>query len=315
MSILITGASGFLGTHLAQTLFANGEKIVGVDVLAPASSRPWPVLIGDVKDNAFIQRLFNDHDIHSVIHCGGISGPHVCNKDPARVFEVNVLGTLNLFENARKHKLKGRLIFISSSSVYGQPSETESCKRPINENAPLLANEPYGCSKVACESMLRAYVNQENLDMISLRVSIVYGPERTTYCGITQMIKAALVGAPIVLAQGADLPLPWIHIDDLTEAILAAMHVRRTAIREVETLAYNVTGPGYPTFREIATVIKELMPGTVIMDNDNPDAYAMNARKMSISAIERDFGWKPKIFIDKGVHSLYVALTGKNLIC
>lgn len=315
MSILITGINGFLGTHLAQSLFSSGSEILGTDVLPAKSSRPWRVLIGDVTDHSFINHLFHKHDISDIIHCGGISGPHVCNNDPARVFNVNVLGTLNLLENARKNKLKGRFVFISSSSVYGQPAESESCKKPITEGAPLLANEPYGCSKVSCESLLRAYVHQSGLDMVNLRVSIVYGPERTTYCGITQMIKSALLGKPMELTQGCDLSLPWIHIDDLNDAILAAMHVQKKAIREVETLAYNVTGPGYPTFRQIAHVIQQLIPAATIKENHEPDAYAMNARKMSISAIERDMGWKPKISIEKGIISLYDAITGRNLVC
>src|SRR5689334_11035065 len=98
MSILITGAEGFLGFNLAQRLYASGEQVVGFDIAAAAKSRPWPVIAGDVGDRALIETLFAEHRVTSVIHGGGVSGPHICNNFPARVFEVNVLGTLNLLE-------------------------------------------------------------------------------------------------------------------------------------------------------------------------------------------------------------------------
>jgi len=132
VSILITGCEGFIGAHLAQMLHGNGAEVVGLDVTAGAK-RPWPVITGDVTDRSLIDRLFVQHAVTSVVHCGGVSGPHVCNNFPARVFEVNVLGTLNLFEVARVRKLSGRIVFLSSSSVYGQAAEAASCATPVIE--------------------------------------------------------------------------------------------------------------------------------------------------------------------------------------
>ena len=196
MSIQITGSDGFLGTQLAQLLHKNGAEVVGVDVAAGAK-RPWPVITGDVTDRAFIDRLFQSHDVISVVHRGGVSGPHICNNFPARVFEVNVLGTVTLFEVARLRMLRGRIVFISSSSVYGEAAEKASCETPVVEGLPLLASEPYGCSKVSCEAVARAYVHQVGMDIVCPRVSIVYGAGRTAYCGITRMLKSALAGEPI----------------------------------------------------------------------------------------------------------------------
>lgn len=308
MSTLITGVEGFLGKRLAQLLNSRNFKVTGVDVAPASGKRAWPVIAGDVTDRNFIERLFVENDIVNIIHCGGISGPHVCNNNPTRVFEVNILGTLNLLESARKHKLKGRMLLASSSSVYGQASEKASITTPVVEGQALLASEPYGCSKVACESIARAYSRQEKLDILSLRVSIVYGPERITYCGITQMIKAAITGVPMVLAEGCDIPLPWVHIDDVCSAFLASLEAPRDRIHEIDTLAYNVNGPKYPTLREIAKIIQDLVPGASTIERDYPDPYAMNARKMSIAAIERDLGWKPVVSIAEGVRSLYKAL-------
>lgn len=304
MSILITGAEGFLGTHLATLLHQSGEQVVGLDVVASPVARPWPVVVGDVTSRDFLDQLFAEYDVTSAVHAGGVSGPHICNNFPARVFEVNVMGTVNLFEVTRHRQLPGRIVFLSSSSVYGQAAEKASCKPPVVERLPLLASEPYGASKVSCEALLRAYVAQENIDAVSLRISIVYGVGRTAYCGISEMFKAALAGEPIVLDAGCDVPLPWVYVDDVCSAIQAALAVPRAAIRETETLAYNVTGPGYPTFRQIAELVQEFVPMATIQETSDPDKYAMNARKMSLAAIERDLPWSPQVDICTGVELL-----------
>lgn len=308
MATLITGAEGFLGHHLARLLHARGSQVVGMDVTAPSIPRPWPVIAGDVTDRALVDDLFAEHDIRHVVHSGGVSGPHICNNHPARVFEVNVLGTMNVLEAARAHRIPGRVVFLSSSSVYGQAAERASRETPVVEGLPLLAAEPYGGSKVSCEAMARSYAHQDGVDIVSLRVSIVYGPGRTAYCGITQMLKAALSGEPVVLDRGCDIPLPWVYIDDVCEAIRACVDAPRDRIGEEDTLAYNVTGPGYPTFREIARIIQDLVPGTVLRDGEDPDKYAMNARKMSLAAIRRDLDWEPRVSIGEGVNLLYQAI-------
>jgi UDP-glucose 4-epimerase len=304
---LITGANGFLGDRVARMLHGAGTTVVGLDV-APSSPRPWPVVVGDVADPGLVDRLFAEHDVTGVVHGGGVSGPHVCNQFPARVFEVNVLGTVHLFEVARRRKLPGRIVLLSSSSVYGQAAEKASCETPVEEGLPLLASEPYGCSKVASEAVARAYARQEGLDALCLRVSIVYGAGRTAYCGITRMLKAALAGTPIPLDHGCDTPLPWVYIDDLCSALQAALEAPREQFREGDTLAYNVTGPGYPTFREIARVVQTLAPGATVVETGEPDRYAMNARKMSLAAIKRDLGWAPRFGIEEGVRLLFQGL-------
>jgi UDP-glucose 4-epimerase/UDP-glucuronate 4-epimerase len=207
-------------------------------------------------------------------------------------------------------KMPGRIVFLSSSSVYGQAAEKASCATPVVEGLPLLASEPYGSSKVSCEAMLRAYASQEGMDAVALRISIVYGAGRTAYCGITQMIRSALNKEPILLDQGCDTPLPWVYIDDISSALRCALEVPKAAIRDRVTLAYNVTGPGYPTFRAIASIVQQLVPGAVVKESGEPDKYAMNARKMSLSSIARDLAWEPRIDITEGVRLLFRAQAG-----
>lgn len=312
MTVFIAGINGFLGTCIASALQSKGISVVGLDVAEPHANPPWPTHVGDVCDGAFVRRIMIDAKVSDVLHCGGISGPHVCNDDPPRVFNTNVGGTLGLFELAKELKIPGRVILFSSSSVYGRANEARSKSEPLAEGCALLASEPYGASKVASEAVLRAYADQEKIDAVALRISIVYGPGRTTYCGITNFIKCALAGQPLVLDQDCDLPLPWLHIGDAVDAVLAALDAPRDRIYNDGTYAYNVTGPGSPTFREIARSVADALPGTRIVEGSAPDKYAMNARQMALSAIKRDLGWEPRVSIEEGVRRLVESLSARS---
>jgi nucleoside-diphosphate-sugar epimerase len=304
MTTLLTGINGFLGASIAADLVADGVDVIGLDVTPAEAETRWPVETLDVRNRDAVRKLIGDHAVESVIHCGGISGPHVANEQPALVTEVNVLGTTNILDVARELGLAGRVVLMSSSSTYGEAAELKSIETPCPETQVLLASEPYGSSKVASESMMRAYVEQSGIDAVALRVSIVYGAGRKTYCGITEMIRQALGPGTIELHRGSELPLPWIYVDDVVGAVRAALAAPRERLVNEGTHAFNVTGPGYPTFAEIADTVRELIPGTTAEQSDARDEYAMNARKMSLSASERDLGWIPGVAIDTGVARL-----------
>jgi UDP-glucose 4-epimerase/UDP-glucuronate 4-epimerase len=303
MTVLVTGAAGFLGQRVTADLRGDGIEVVGLDVV-PAGGDDLLIEAVDVQDRDALRQLMRDHGVTAVVHAGGISGPHVANDQPALVAAVNVMGTTNLLECARELALPGRVVLLSSSSTYGEAAESASRRTPCVETLALLASEPYGASKVGSEAMLRAYAEQSGVDAVALRVSIVYGAGRQTYCGITAMIHQALDTGTIVLDRDSDVPLPWVYVTDLVSAVRAALEAPRTRLRNEGTYAYNVTGPGFPTFSQIAATIAGAIPGTSIVQGDAPDKYGMNARTMSLAAIERDLGWKPQITIEDGVRFL-----------
>lgn len=301
--ILVTGVNGFIGRTFAGFAGARGHQVVGVD-LGPAAAAGWDHHELDVRDTDALRALLADESITDIVHGGGISGPHVANDDPPLVVDVNLVGTVGLFEAARQAQLPGRVVLLSSSSTYGRAWEERSLTRECTEADALLASEPYGSSKVASEALMRAYIDQFDLDAVALRISIVYGPRRTTYCGITEMIKQARETGVITLHQRAELPLPWVHIDDVCQVLGAALTAPRERLRNGGVFAYNVTGPGHPTFKRIADTIAAELPGTAVRSGNEPDAYDMNARTMSFAAAERDLGWTPHITIETGVAEL-----------
>jgi UDP-glucose 4-epimerase/UDP-glucuronate 4-epimerase len=303
MTVLVTGAAGFLGQRVTADLRGDGIEVVGLDVV-PGDDDDVLVEAVDVQDRGALGQLMRDHGVRSVVHAGGISGPHVANDEPALVAAVNIVGTTTLLECARELPLPGRIVLLSSSSVYGEAAEAASRQRPCVETLALLASEPYGASKVGSEAMLRAYVEHSDVDAVALRVSIVYGAGRRTYCGITAMIHQAMDSGTIVLDRDSDVPLPWIYVTDVISAVRTALDAPRASLRNEGTYAFNLTGPGFPTFRQIAATIADAIPGTSVVQGDDLDKYGMNARTMSLTAIERELGWKPHVTIDDGVRLL-----------
>ena len=309
MRILITGVNGFIGRNVAAHALARGHHVVGVDTGPAADGHGWAHRELDVRDAAALRGVLEQESITDVLHGGGISGPHVANDDPPLVADVNIAGTVGLFEAARQVGLTGRVVLLSSSSTYGRAWEDSSLTRECTERDALLASEPYGSSKVASEAMMRAYIDEFRLDAVALRVSIVYGPRRTTYCGITEMIRQAQDSGVVRLHRQADLPLPWVHIDDVCAVVDAALAAPRENLVNGGVHAYNVTGPGRPTFVEIADAVVAMLPGTRVETGDEPDAYDMNARSMSVQAAGVDLGWVPRVTVQEGVRDLVRSLS------
>ena len=135
--------------------------------------------------------------VRAVVHAGAISGPMVAAGDPHQVMAVNVGGALNIAEASLRAGVE-RLVALSSAGVYGVQATLD----PVREDAPLNATDIYGASKIAAETVLRAYRHDHGLPAIALRPSSVYGPGRTTACFIRDMIDHARRGDPLALARG-----------------------------------------------------------------------------------------------------------------
>jgi len=147
MTTLLTGINGFLGSSLAADLAADGADVVGLDVTRGETDTPWRVETLDVRDRDALRTLIGDLGVESIIHCGGVSGPHVANEQPALVTEVNVLGTTNLFEVARELKVKA-MVMVDSDLRSIVPEWVELLAGPILKGgydfvAPLYARHKY----------------------------------------------------------------------------------------------------------------------------------------------------------------------------
>jgi UDP-glucuronate 4-epimerase len=228
MRIFVTGAAGFIGSNLVDNLLKNGNNILGIDNFDPFynrsikennlnSARKNPNFHfeeGDIRDGKFIDKKMTDFKPDLVVHLAAKAGVRPSLMNPHEYYDVNVTGTLTLLEMMRKHNLK-RLVFASSSSVYGNNSkvpfsETDNVDFPIS---------PYAASKKAGELICHTYHHLYNFDIFCLRFFTVYGPRQRPDLAVHKFTEAMLKNEPITLYGDGSSRRDYTYIDDIVHGI------------------------------------------------------------------------------------------------
>ena len=208
-TVLVTGSSGFIGFAVARALAETGRDVVGLDPVSPADEIPGVTAIGErLGDVRQMSELLRTRKIDTVVHTGGVSGPMLARDDPYSVCEANVIGTVNLIEAARLHRVR-RFVTCSSAAAFGNTPPA-----PVPDDAPLRPINVYGATKGAGDLILAAYRAQHDLDGISLRLSSVYGPGRQTDCAIRTMLSNALAGRPTRFDWGIGHRRHYLFVSD-----------------------------------------------------------------------------------------------------
>ena len=249
-NILVTGAAGLVGAAVVRRLAWDGQSLIATDMRKANVPDGVRFEAADLTNQATMDALLRSHAVDTVIHCGAISGPMVAADDPHLVAAVNVGGTLNLAEAARKAGVT-RFLALSSTSVYG----LQATLNPVTEDAPLNATDVYGASKIAMEAILRAYRYDLGVPTIVLRIASVYGPGRTTDCFIRDLIRSAAAGTAISLFDEGGFRRQIIHIDDVARGI-----VQSISAKVWNDFAYNIGGGEWLTERELAVLAARILP-------------------------------------------------------
>jgi len=229
---LITGAAGFIGSSLADDLLAKGFSIMGIDNFDSFYTRDiketnisnalkhnlYSFQEGDIRDMKFLDSCFSGFRPDIIIHLAAKAGVRPSIKDPASYYDVNVNGTLNMLEAMRKNKI-GRMLFASSSSVYGNNkkipfAESDNVDFPVS---------PYAASKKACELLCHTYHHLFDMDIFCLRFFTVYGPRQRPDLAINKFTRALLNDEPITLFGDGSTSRDYTHISDILQGIGQAM--------------------------------------------------------------------------------------------
>lgn len=288
-TILITGSSGLVGYPLSKILATRGDRVVGLDPAPPPEAVPEVIYIEDgFGDYDAMATLLESHDITKIVHAGGISGPMLSRDAPHHITTTNLVSTLDLAEAAHRRGV-ARFIYCSSVSAYGVMDEG-----PVREDAPLRPESVYGATKAASDHVLTAYRAEHGLDAVGLRYSTVYGPRRATDCVIRTMIEDAIAGRPTRLPGGAGRRWPFVYVDDVVTATVAALDAPTPP-----QYAYNVAGPDYPSMEQIAELVWSEFRAADIEIRGNPDDPVRE--RLDLSATERDLRWTPDWTIEAGI--------------
>ncbi|WP_027132737.1 NAD-dependent epimerase/dehydratase family protein [Geminicoccus roseus] len=291
-TILVTGAAGLIGRAVAAQLRARGDRVVGIDRMASGSDETV-VMECDLRDSHRLHAIAAATTLDAIIHCGAHSGPMVARDNPYDLVQVNVVGTANVLEVARIHRLR-RLVNCSSVSTYG-----DTGPGPVIEDVPQQPSTVYGATKLAAEKITTAYAVEHGLDTVSLRLSWVYGPNRTTFCILRQMVADALAGRPTRTTSGADALRQYIHAEDAATALVCALDASNLTQR-----AYNVTGDDCRTMTEAANVVRQILPEADIVLGPGPDLGDDQQQRFDISAARRDLRYTPAISLEQGIRDM-----------
>ncbi len=230
--VLVTGAAGFIGSHLTDRLLAEGWRVIGLDNfcdfydpavkrrnLVQARAQPRFTLVeADIRDRARVQEVFQQHRPQAVVHLAAMAGVRPSIENPAYYTAVNLDGTVNLLDGAVAVGTQ-RFVFASSSSVYGNNqkvpfAEEDRVDHPIS---------PYAATKKAGELLCHAYFHLHKLPLTCLRFFTVFGPRQRPDLAIAKFLNLVSQGRPIPVFGDGSTSRDYTYIGDIISGVMAAL--------------------------------------------------------------------------------------------
>ena len=292
MTVLVTGGTGFVGRHIVHALARSDINVVSYNRDYAEHESPLVHCVqGELFDIPALIRTIRDHDVTAAIHTAAMSHPGISIELPITTFAANVDGTLKLFEAARMAGLR-RIVNFSSECAYGhQPLDTV-----VTEAATPAPNTPYGVTKVTTEHLGRVYTDLYGLDVMSLRVSEVYGPGLRMPEVLKDMLNAAIHGEAFTMPEGAEHRFHFVHVQDVAAAAILAA----TAAQPKQPV-YNISGGRQVTLGELAALITSRYPQAHIALGPGFWTGWDRQGPWDISAATRDLGYVPQWTLERGL--------------
>ncbi len=234
MKILVTGAAGFIGSHLCERLLSQGRQVVGLDNFDPfydaaikrrnlkqlLESESFELVEGDIRDAGCVESVLAQGGFEVIVHLAAKAGVRPSIEDPVGYMDVNINGTMVMLEAARKYGIK-KFIFASSSSVYGNNMKVPFCETD-NVDYPI---SPYAATKKAGELICHTYSHLYGIGMTCLRFFTVYGPRQRPDLAIHKFARKIEAGEPIPVFGDGSMRRDFTYIDDVIDGVTAAIRM------------------------------------------------------------------------------------------
>jgi nucleoside-diphosphate-sugar epimerase len=300
MRALVTGAAGFIGSHLAEALVARGDDVIAVDCFTPyydeatkranaAAARAATLVEADLRSAALTDLL---DGVDAVFHQAAQPGVRLSWSDGfADYLGHNVLATQRLLEAVRTAAPQARVVYASSSSVYGNQE-----RYPTRETDLPRPYSPYGVTKLAGEHLCGSYAENHGLHTVALRYFTVFGPRQRPDMSIHRLCEAALTGEAFPRFGDGEQVREFTYVDDIVAANLAAS---TADIAPASTM--NIAGGGEITLNELVGLVEECA-GAVVKIDERPAQPGDARRNGGATDRARELlGWEPRVPLRDGV--------------
>ncbi len=302
--MLITGAAGFIGSSLADSLVRNGYEILGIDNfdrfyerqvkeknIADALSLPgFSFLEGDIRDRNFVDKCFREFGPDVIVHLAAKAGVRPSIMDPEGYYDVNVAGTLGILELMRKNSIR-KMIFASSSSVYGKNkkvpfAETDNVDYPVS---------PYAATKKAGELLCHTFHHLYGIEIFCLRFFTVYGPRQRPDLAIHKFTRAILKGEALTLYGDGTSSRDYTYIEDIVNGVTASVE----KVKGFEII--NLGGSSPVSLNELVRFLENITGSQAVHNHLPSQAGDMFRTYADISKAESVLGYSPAVDIESGL--------------
>ncbi len=309
MTVLVTGAAGFLGSYVMAALAASGQEAHGVDVappgaeaLAMAPGLAERCSLGHVTDAARIFDLCRTHAVTSVVHAAGLVGLEASLEQPGAFYATNVIGFVNVCEAARQAGMR-RVVLVSSNAAYHAPLGARLVETdPVFSIHQANPAGHYGTSKMMQEAVALSYATFHGLDVLALRVTAIFGFGMRQPMYIKPMVENAVAGRPTRLPTGGPMRRDYTYVLDCADAVLRALAAPSD---RAGPRVLNVAAGQAVTAADVAAVVRDVIPGADITIGDELTALeAANNRmraSLDVSAAKAVIGWSPAWRLEDGI--------------
>ncbi len=303
--ILVTGAAGFIGSHLAERLVHLGYRVIGLDnfddfydpaikwhnISTLKTMDSFQPEQGDIRDSSLLNRIFRANDIDVVVHLAALAGVRPSLDKPLLYQDVNVGGTINLLQASRTCGVK-KFIFTSSSSVYGLNGQAPF-REESNVNYPL---SPYAASKAAAELFCRTYSHLYSLPTVVIRPFTVYGPRQRPEMAIHHFVKMIDRGEEVTIFGDGSTGRDYTYIGDIIAGLEAALAYQGDLFQIFNLGASRVVKISY-----LLKLIEEALGKKARIKYVAPPPGDVPVTLADISKAQAMIGYQPRTNIEEGI--------------
>ncbi len=287
MRVLVTGGSGFIGSHVVDKLRDRGVQVRVFDMVMPTFRSDIEFYHGSLLYLEALKMAMSGVDV--AYHLAAIADVKDVYEDPHYSESINVRGTINLLEAARRSRLQ-RVIYGSTTWVYSEVADNY-----VDEETPLRApSHLYTATKIASEYYCQSYSKLYNLPVTILRYGIPYGPRAREGVVIAIFVRKALKGEPLTIAGDGSQFRKFVYVEDLAEGnVLALKPIAQDKI-------YNLDGSEKVTIKHIAEAVQKLI-GNVEIKYVPARPGDFSGKEVSSDLAKSELGWEPRVSFEEGL--------------